>query len=496
MIETDKRKAIFLLHEEGMSKREIARRLGVCRNAVGRIIGQKGQLHHKARSDKQQIDPELLRRLYEQCQGRMERMREKLVEEEGIPVKYSTLTRMLREQGISKAQKVRCERVPDEPGAEMQHDTSTYQVKLSGQTVKVVASMIYLRYSKRRYLKFYRAFDRFQMKCFFHQALLHWGYSARQCVIDNTSLARLRGSGSAAVIVPEMEIFSRQYGFGYLCHEKGHCNRKAGEERSFWTVETNFLPGRLFQDMTDLNQQALEWSTVRMDNRPQSKTGLIPAKAFEYETGFLFRLPAHLPAPYQIHHRGTDQYGYVAFGGNFYWVPGTGRDEVRVLQYADHLKIYLNRKCLAEYLLPAQEVRNQRFSPEGLPAPRHQPNNRSNSAQEEQKQLRAIAPIVETYLDFALQIPGLQRQQFLRKLFILSQRMTPSLFVKTVERAFKYQIHSLDTLERIALLHLNEGIECLSPVEVDEHLQERDTYQEGLLTEKPDLSIYDPPTEL
>ena len=68
-----------------------------------------------------------------------------------------------------------------------------------------------------------------------------------------------------------------------VCHEIKHRNRKAGEERSFWTVETNFLPGRTFQSLEDSTQQALAWSTVRMDNKPQGKTGLIPAKAFEHE---------------------------------------------------------------------------------------------------------------------------------------------------------------------------------------------------------------------
>jgi hypothetical protein len=61
--------------------------------------------------------------------------------------------------------------------------------------------ILYLRYSKRRYLKFYR----FQMKCFLHEALTCWGYAPRQCIIDNTNLARLRGTGAQAVIVPEME---------------------------------------------------------------------------------------------------------------------------------------------------------------------------------------------------------------------------------------------------------------------------------------------------
>jgi len=35
MIATDKRKAIFLLHQEGMEVREIVRRLGVSRNTYG-----------------------------------------------------------------------------------------------------------------------------------------------------------------------------------------------------------------------------------------------------------------------------------------------------------------------------------------------------------------------------------------------------------------------------------------------------------------------------
>jgi len=38
MIEADKRKAIFLLHQEGMPLREIARRLHVSRNTVAAVM--------------------------------------------------------------------------------------------------------------------------------------------------------------------------------------------------------------------------------------------------------------------------------------------------------------------------------------------------------------------------------------------------------------------------------------------------------------------------
>ena len=73
---------------------------------------------------------------------------------------------------------------------------------------------------------------------------MHFGYSAGKCIIDNTNLARLRGTGKDAVICPEMARFAARYHFEFICHEKGHSDRKAGNERAFYTVETNFFPGR------------------------------------------------------------------------------------------------------------------------------------------------------------------------------------------------------------------------------------------------------------
>ena len=189
-----------------------------------------------------------------------------------------------------------------------------------------------------------------------------------------------------------MEAFARQYAFEYRCHELGHCNRKAGEERSFWTVETNFLPGRTFQDLEDLNRQAFEWSTVRLDNKPQGKAGLIPAKAFEHERGYLSALPAHLPAPYRVHERGTDQYGFVTFGANYYWVPGTQRDDIKLLEYSDRLKLYQAGQCLAEYPLPADGVRKATVQPAGPAGPAPPPHNRKHPTETEEKHLRALDP--------------------------------------------------------------------------------------------------------
>jgi transposase len=491
MIEADKRMAIFLLHQEGLSLKQIVRQLKVSRNTVRAVIKQQGKAPLSSRRDKIIINPELLGRLYAECGGWIRRVCEKLNEEEHLQVKYSTVTRRVRSMGLGKPSEQRCDRVPDKPGAEFQHDTSKYAIRLSGIVTWLIASLMYLRYSKRRYLKFYRTFNRFMMKCFLHEGLMHWGYAAPECIIDNTNLARLRGTGKNAVMAPEMIAFGEQRRFKFVCHEKGHANRKAGEERSFWTVESNFFPGRTFESLEDLNRQAFEWATVRMYNRP-TDTGLIPAKAFEYERAYLLELSRHLPAPYLIHERGTDQYGYAAFDGNYFWVPGTDRNDVKLFEYSDRLKICLNRQCIAEYPLPADGVKNQRFSPEGMPAPRFQPYNRKRPTAEEEKRLRAMSPVVGQYLDFVLNGEGgIQRHRFIRELYALTGRMPDTVFIRALERALRYQITSIETIQRIALLYVTQGTPGIPSVVVDEAFRERESYLEGSLTDAPDLSVYD-----
>ena len=164
MTDPDMRKAIYCLHNEGMGTRSIARELGISRNTVRAIIKLKGEVNDLPRTDKLTIDTELLRRLYHECDGWVQRIHEKLSEEEHEQIGYTTLTWMIRELGLGVSCKSRCDRVPDEPGVEMQHDTSMYTLKIDGKWLKVIGSLLYFRYSKIRYVKFYRVFNRFKMK--------------------------------------------------------------------------------------------------------------------------------------------------------------------------------------------------------------------------------------------------------------------------------------------------------------------------------------------
>lgn len=491
MIKHDKRKAMVAMSDT-LSIRGIANIFNVSPTTVLQIIKQNGEMPDKSREDKIEIDPELLRSLYADCEGYVQRIHEKLSLEHNKTIGYSTLTKLLRELGIGVSRNQRCEQVPDEPGAEMQHDTTVYHVKLGDRPTKLVASIVYLRYSKIRYLKFYRTFNRFKMKCFLHEALTSIGYSAKACIIDNTNLARCVGSGTGkhAVISPEMVQFGRQYGFDFLCHEIKHSNRKAGNERSFWTTETNFLPGRTFETLEDLNRQAFNWATTIIRNRPVAKTNLIPAKAFEHEQPYLTKLSPHICPPYLEHERTTDQYGYVSFAANYYWIPGTRRDDVSVFQYDTVLKIYLKRQLLGEYELPPDGTRNAKVYPKGGSKPKHQPNNRKKSTTHEENVLRTSAMEVANYLDFVLKSNGLQKHRFILHLYRLFKNLGSQVFKRAIERAHKYRILDVKTIENIAVLEI-KGKQEIPFVQVDQAFESREAYLEGKFTDDIDLTIYD-----
>jgi hypothetical protein len=97
---------------------------------------------------------------------------------------------------------------------------------------------------------------------------------------------------------------------------------------------------------------------------------------------------------------------------------------------------------------------------------------------------------VAAYVDFALQTPGIQRHRFLRELFALSRKVTPSVFISALNRARRYRVVQMETLHRIAWLCMSQGQPSLPFVEEDEDFRQHPAYQEGFLTDEPDLSLY------
>lgn len=496
MIRQQQREAVLALYRTGKPKKRIARLLELDIKTVRRILSSgDAAAEFKDRSDKITLDEALLKSVYHRCDGYLQRVHEVLSEEHGINVGYSTLSQKVRQAGLGESKSSRSFHVDDVPGDEMQHDTSVYELKIGDKKVRVIGSGIYLRYSKMRYVRFYRRFNRFTMKCFFDEALRFLGYCARTCVIDNTSLSIWYGTGPRAVFIPEMVNFAKNYGFEWYAHEVGHSNRKAGKERNFWTVETNFFPGRGYVSLEDLNEQAFQWVTKRFAQRPQSKTGLIPIQTFEHEKPYLVKLPEYVPHPSRPHRRGLDEYGYAAFDANYYWVPEYTKDKqkikmVDIIEYAKHIVLFHRTTELARYDLPKDGVRNQRFAPPGVSL-RYQPKHRKKPSIEEEKALRGFGKTVCDYVDFIKsKESGIHyRHHFLRQLYHLCKKISAPLLEMSLERALKYRVNRIETLSRIAAQCMKPSTEYDSFPEIPlgHDYMEREAYQKGRFCEEPDL---------
>ena len=255
-----------------------------------------------------------VREYFTECKGNVVRVQEKLLSEDAINIPYQSLTWLIRKYKLRSPVTKRAGRYHFEPGEEMQHDTSPHKVTLGKKQVTAQCASLVLAYSRKIFIQYYPRFTRFECKVFLAEALQYMQGSCKRCVIDNTSVIVGRGSGSDAVMAPEMEMFARIYGAHFMAHRIRHADRKARVERPFYYAETNFLVGRTFSDWHDLNQQARDWCDQVANHKPKRVLGMSPDEAWIMEKHALLSLPKVPPPVYVSFQRTVDVEGYVHLG--------------------------------------------------------------------------------------------------------------------------------------------------------------------------------------
>ena len=160
------------------------------------------------------------------------------------------------------------------------------------------------------FFQLYPRFTRFECKVFLTEALAYFGGAAARCMIDNTHVVVLKGTGADMVPVPEMAAFAERFGFDFAAHEMGDANRSARVEGPFDYIENNFLAGREFRDWDDLNARRAPGAT-RATPGLQPQLHASRRELFAAEQPALKPLPICVPEVYQLHHRIVDVEGYV-----------------------------------------------------------------------------------------------------------------------------------------------------------------------------------------
>jgi transposase len=449
MIDQSTRAAILKLREQGHSIHAIARALKLSRGAVRQIV-RLGSEEVPTIIRKEKATPyrdEILD-LYQRCNGNLVRVHEELLES-GAQLSYQALTAFCRRQGIGHEPKKPVGEYPFRPGQEMQHDTSPHKPRIGGQVRDAQTASLALCYCRVFFFELSPTFTRFQCKVFLDDAFHYTEGVCETCMIDNTHLVVLKGTGRDMIPVPEMAAFADRYGFRFQAHEKGDANRSAHVERRFSFIENNFLAGRSFCDWDDANRQAREWcDRVNAQYRRHLKAS--PRELFAFERSYLKPLPVWVPPIYLLHHRLADVEGMVSVDSNRYSVPNEFIGlAVEVRQTKDTIEIYRGPRLIAKHKRVVEPTGRKYRLPEHRyqrgEAPKY-----SDSSQEE-KLLLTTVPEIQFYLE-ALKKRGRGRAtwQMRRLLRMFDDYPRPAL-LESIQSASQYGLYDLERVEKIVL---------------------------------------------
>ncbi len=450
MLDESLRIAILKLHEGGHGRRAIARALAVSRAAVRTVLRRgNAEVPRLSRPEQAHGHEADIRELYLSCRGNLVRVHEEL-QARGAAFSYPALTAFCRRHGIGSAPPKPAGQYHFAPGEEMQHDTSPHRAVIGGVTRPVQTASLVLCYSRMLFIQLYPAFNRFTCKVFLTDALVHFGGAAGRCVIDNTHVVVLRGTGKEMVAVPEMTAFAERYGFGFVAHEVGHANRSARVERPFDFIEHNFLAGREFRDFAHLNHEALAWCD-RVNGTRKRHLHASPRELFAAEQPQLTPLPIWVPEVYALHQRLVDLEGYIHVGGNIYSVPYqlVGR-RVEVRETKELVRVFEGPRQVAVH------ARVLTFEKRRVTVPEHRPPRGAFAAHvrpcpPEETELAGAEPVLAAYAAELKQRGTTRWAVALRRLWQMWRDYPRRPLLAAVREAAHYGLYDVDRLERMVL---------------------------------------------
>jgi hypothetical protein len=461
MLDQTTRTAILRLRDTGHGTRGIARALGISRGAVKDVLAAgTAEVPRVARAEQGEPYRERILELYAACQGNLVRVHEELGAE-GATLSSPALTAFCRRHGIGHPPPRPAGQYHFAPGEEMQHDTSPHDVHLGGRVRRAQTASLVLCHSRLLFFQHYPRFTRFECKVFLTDALRYVGGACAVCMIDNTHVVVLAGTGAAMVPVPEMAAFADRFAFTFRAHEKGDANRSGRVERPFAFIEGNFLAGRTFADWAALNRTARQWCDT-VNAAPKRHLHASPRELFAAEAPQLRPLPAWIPEVYALHQRLVDIEGFVTLHTNRYSAPYRligRRLEVRETQ--DQVTLFDGPRQIAVHAKVLDPISARVWLPAHRP-----PRGEGTSARRwspEEEALRRAVPELADYLDRLKQHAPARGIRAVRRLARFVHDYPRAPLLAAIRTATAYGLYDLERVERMLLRTLARDFFRLPP---------------------------------
>lgn len=332
------------------SARQIAKRVGLRRALVGRVLKDNGRTTRPSNPGKGSSKLESFREVI------AERVREQLtttrilreirkVGYRGRRTIVGDYVRRLRSQMALMPNKSVKRRFETPRGQEMQIDWSPYDVPIGRRTVRIYVLGCLLAWSRKLYVRAYRDERQSTLLEGLASAFEYFDGVAARTVLDNMATAVVGRIGSGRTVLWNQRFldFVRHYGTAPFACKPRDPDRKGKKEKSFRLLYDDFIKATQFASWDDLHEQMRLWldDTPEVANlRVHGTTGRIPREAFELEHPHLIRLPEHRFPVHEESVRVVDRDSTLSIRGTPYTVPAAlANRSVAVRLFAEHFEV-------------------------------------------------------------------------------------------------------------------------------------------------------------
>lgn len=368
---------IVTLSREKVSRRSIAVALGVSRNTVRQVLeehARQREAEHSAlpraptrapRASK--LDPykERARELLDKYPGITAQRVFEMLQAEGFDGGTTAVKKYVRRVRPKPKRKPSLETPDYGPGKMAESDWSPYEMTYTDGTKQVIQLFGYTLVHSTR--KFYRAYTSYGTHALMEghvAAFQHFQGAASSCKYDGQKAVALRWEGRQPIYNPQFLAFAAHYEFRPIAL-RGNPNARPNVERSFWTHERSFLPGREFRNLDDFNTQLAEWLATIVDVR--KRHGTTALDRFAEEAPHLVPLPRHPYDTARVTYRLCSIDGFVDWQGNRYAVPYDHITDLLPIRITEReLFVYAaDLECIAAHEL-APRGRGLKLDPKGF----------------------------------------------------------------------------------------------------------------------------------
>jgi len=337
---------------EGVGVRAIARKLGMARKTVRRILGRHRAPTKPRETRSSILDPfePTMRALL----GDSPDMLAPAVLERLRPLGYTGGVSILRARLRTMRPQARPQAfltLSFEPGEAMQVDWADFGFALPGVPRRVSAFAAVLCHSRLLYLEFTvsQAMGSF-LRCM-ERCLAFYGGTAATEIFDNMKTVVLSHTAAATVFNPRFAEYARSRGFAVRACNVRKAHEKGRIERPIGFVRRRFWPGRRFRDLLDLNTQAAVWRDDFANGRVHEETGKVPSLVYAHqEKPRLKPLPETPFNTDDVEGTGVSKSFRVPFDRNKYSVPWRFASQHVIVRADDHeFRVFLSTKQIASH---------------------------------------------------------------------------------------------------------------------------------------------------